>query len=111
MKATFSKIIFGLSWLIALLTVLATCLFVQVVVEQDPIGSLLFLAYVGLGLGGGCFLLSLIPSSIFFFRSRQKRDLWSLSLSGVSFLIILVETIVMYYLTFLKHYPVERSYF
>ena len=98
MKEALSKVIFGLSWTVAFLTFGATGVFIYFVLMRDPFGSLFFLACVAPSLGAFCLLLSLIPSGILFFRWRQRRDLRSLSLSSLSLLVLLGETIAMHYL-------------
>ena len=44
----------------------------------------------------GVLVLAVIPSGIRYFRTAERRDLTSLLLSGCSFVIVLVETVLVW---------------
>ena len=44
----------------------------------------------------GVLILVVIPSNILYFRTREPRDLTSLFLSGSAFMIVLVETVLVW---------------
>jgi hypothetical protein len=46
----------------------------------------------------GVLLLAVIPSRILYLRTRHRRDLMSLLLSGCSFVIVLVETVLVWFI-------------
>ena len=71
-KETASKIVFGLSWIIAGQSVGATGLFIYGVLKPDPFASLFFLSLVAPGLAVCCLFLSLISG--IFFCGDSRRD-------------------------------------
>jgi|ERR1051326_2149605 hypothetical protein len=103
MKGAFSKIIYGVSWLVAALTGLATVLFIAVVVVGYPMYYLVFLGFITPCLGWGCLLFSVIPSDLLFLATRQRRDMCSFRMSGISLLALLGEAAILYYLAFVRH--------
>ena len=96
MKTTFSKIVLIASCIVTLLTIAATCEWIYCAFGRisDADGrlnaglGLTALAYLVAPVLGGVSLGCMIASGIFFFRRRERLDLWSLCLSGGSFFCI-----------------------
>ena len=102
MKATFSKGVLAASGMVALLTIVAAWWWIhgllvppnadvdQEAYERGAMNLVAFLYLVAPALGG-ISLVCLILSGIFFFRQRQRRDLWSLCLSGGSLVALIAQ--------------------
>jgi len=95
MTESFSKFVYGVCCLAVALTVTATWFWIGIVREQDGLHGMAFAFGVVPFLGGGSLLCGVMPSSILFLRSRQRRDLWSLLMSSGSFLAIAGEMAVL----------------
>jgi len=92
MKDKISKFCHGISWLAVILTAMASLLWVAIIVTQDGWGALFYIVLITPCVGGGALLLGLIPSSILYVHSRQRRDLRSIWLSGASVVVVAAET-------------------
>ena len=92
MKESVSKFSHGVSWVAAVLTAIASILWVAIIVTQDGWGALFYMVIITPWVGGGALFLGLIPSSVLYARFRQRRDLRSIWLSGVSVLMVAAET-------------------
>lgn len=95
MPDTFSKLVHGLSWLAAVLTVFATALWVGIVAGGNYCWHAFIFMMMASQLGAGSLLLGALPGSILYFRTRGKRDFRSFLLAGCSFVILLTETILV----------------
>jgi hypothetical protein len=88
-----SKLVHYASWLSVILTSLATAWWVTIVADGNSVWAALgFTALIPMQLGGGTFLLGVVPSSILYLRNKQRRDRLSLLLAGGSVVTVLVET-------------------
>ena len=94
MREAISKFVHGLSWLTVVLTVIATGLWLGIVLTKDGLAGAVFLLFAPF-LGGGSLLLAVIPSGFLYFQKRQRRDWFSLWLSGCSFLSVAGEIIIL----------------
>lgn len=90
-----SKFIHGLSWLAAIIAVLATVYWVMIVADGNYCWSAFAFAMMAIPLGGGMLLFGVAPSVVLYLRKKQRRDLISLSLAGCSFFAVLVEAILL----------------
>lgn len=93
----YSKAVFALSWFAVVFALFATAWWVWYVFFVDynflfDVVFTLFTSPVNLGV----LFLALIPSSILYIRTRERRDLISLLLSGCSFVVVLVETVLVW---------------
>jgi hypothetical protein len=104
-KPTWSKVVFGMSCVIAALTLAATAWWIAMVVALHSVGldsdrqwagwgMIGFIYLVGPVLGGLALLFGVIPSAMVYARQRQQRDLWSLGLASASLLAVVLETAV-----------------
>ncbi len=75
------------------LAVLVALFWLSIVLDHDGRGSLGFRRVFTPVFGGGFCTLALTSAALYM-RERQRRDLWSLILSGISTLSVLAETIV-----------------
>src|SRR5258708_3543114 len=95
MGGMISKFCLWLSWLAVVPTVVATVLWIGIVADGNYCWAA-FAFSVCLGpLNVGILLLGVIPSSVRYYRTRERRDLTSLRLAGGSFGILLVEMIFL----------------
>ena len=107
MRVTASRIVFWISRIVGLLTLAATGWWIwfvfmpvrDVYAEHQTafLGAIAFVYIVAPALGG-ISSLAMIASGVFFFRKRERRDLWSLCLSGVSFFSLVAEVTVLLHL-------------
>jgi hypothetical protein len=91
----FSKILHYSSWVVVFLCVLATALWVAIVVDGNYCWSAFAFMMIGGNLIGFFLILLILPSALLYHRNRQKRDLWSLWLAGSSALLLLVEIVLV----------------
>ena len=92
-RDTVSKLVHYASWFSVILTVLATAWWAAIVADGNSVWAAFgFTLLIPLQLGGGTFLLAIVPSSILYLRNKQRRDLTSLQLAGGSFVTVLLET-------------------
>ncbi len=97
MRNRLSKAVFGLSWVALLVTAVFSLLWFSIVIDHDGRGGVTTRSVVGPWLGIGLLALAVIPSGLLFLEGRQRRDLWSLALSGLSFLGVLSEVVALYF--------------
>src|SRR6185369_15397742 len=92
-----SKLILVLSWVAAVFAALASAWWVWNVyfVEYNFLFDVAFTLLTA-PVNAGVLCLAVIPSSILYFRTGERRDLTTLLLSGISFVIVLVETILLW---------------
>jgi hypothetical protein len=91
-----SRFLFCLSWLGAVLTVVATAVCVVIISGGNDCWSVLaFTLGIALPLGCGLMLFGVIPSIILYLATRQRRDWISLVLTGSSLFILLFETMLI----------------
>ena len=97
MRFNLSKAIHVLSWVAMVFAAFATAWWVQYVffVDYNFLFDVIFTLFTS-PVNIGVFVLAVIPSSILYFRTRQRRDFVSLLLSGCSFVIVLVETVLVW---------------
>lgn len=91
MREVVSKFTYGISWLAVVLTVIATCLWLRIVLDDSGWGGFGFRIFVGPELGAFSLFLGVIPSGILVLQKRQRRDVTSLLMSGCSFLTVAGE--------------------
>jgi hypothetical protein len=96
MKETYSKIVFGLSCVGAVVTALFSLLWLSIVIDHDGRGAVASRS-VGPVLGSVLLVLVVIPSGLFFLSRRQRRDLWSLVISAISLLGVIGEVVALYF--------------
>jgi hypothetical protein len=94
MRNAISWFIHGLSWLAAVVALLAAGLCLGIVLTRDGAAGVVFLLIAPF-LGGGSLLLGVIPSGILYFQKRQRRDWLSLCLSGCSCLSMVGEWVIL----------------
>ena len=97
MKDTCSKVVFGLAWVGVAVTAVFSLLWLSIVMDHDGRGGVATRSVVGPALGGVLLALVVIPSGLLFLKWRQRRDLWSLVVSGMSFLGVLAEIAALYF--------------
>src|SRR5712671_4108935 len=100
MRNTVSKINHGLSWLIGILTLIATIYWFSIVLNRNPWFAIAFISLVVPWLAVGSVVLGLLPSVVLYVAMRQRRDLLSVRLSGCSCLALLSETVALYFIPF-----------
>jgi hypothetical protein len=88
-----SKLVHGASWLAAILAAVITAWCVQIVDGGNYCWDAFAFCMMASLFCGGTLLLGVIPSSVLWVKSRQRRDWISLLLAGCSFLIVLAEAI------------------
>ena len=89
-----SKFIHGLSWLTVVLAVIATAMWLGIVLTKDGVVGVVFL-FVAPFLSGGSLMLADIPSGVLYFQKKQRRDWSSLWLSGCSCLSVAGEMVIL----------------
>lgn len=98
-KRSSSGFFFWLSFTAAALTLFASAsLFNDLTRGSEGWGTMVFTHFIVPFLGGGTALFCVIPSTILYFRSRQRGDLVTLWISSASVGIILVEWILLFLL-------------
>ncbi len=97
MKITFSKFMFGLSCFGAAVVAIATVMWFGIVLHPHPGARNGFIFYIAPVVSASLLLLAVMPSGIFYFLWRQRRDLLSFWISGASFLAVLVETVALFF--------------
>ncbi len=97
MRNALSKTVFGLSWFAAVATVLFTLLWFSIVIDHDGRGAIATRSVVGPVWGVSVLVSALIPSAVFYALWRQRRDFWSLLLSGVSLLSVISEMAALFF--------------
>jgi hypothetical protein len=91
MKNLPSRIVFGLSCLSALITLLLIPGLVHAVrVDSEGWGSMIFRMLVAPMLGGATLLLAVLPSVIIYRRSSHRLDLASLVISSITLGLIIL---------------------
>jgi hypothetical protein len=95
MREVISKLAHCISWLAVVLTAIASFCWFSIVRNGDGWGGLAFVIIVAPWLGGASLLLGVIPSTVLYFQKRQRRDLFSLWMSGCSCLAVGGETAVL----------------
>lgn len=60
------------------------------------VGMIAFIWVVAPVLGGLALLFGVVPSGIVVWRRRQRRDRWSLYLSGASLLVLVIEVAAIF---------------
>ncbi len=68
-----------------------------VVIDHDGRGGVASRSVIGPALGSVLLALVVIPSGVLFLRGRQRRDLWSLTVSGISLAGVLAEIVTLYF--------------
>ncbi|HWI59838.1 MAG TPA: hypothetical protein VNZ22_21595 [Bacillota bacterium] len=97
MKTTLPRMVFGLAWVMVGVTLLHSLLWLSIVVDHDGRGGVALRSLFGPVLGLALLLLVVIPSGVFFLRWRQRRDWWSLVLSGACLLGTLGEMVALFF--------------
>ena len=93
----FSKLVAGLSWFAVVFATFATALWVWEVffVEYNFLFDFVF-TLVTAPVNIGVLAFVVIPSNKLYFRTKERRYLISLVLSGCSFVVVLVETVLVW---------------
>ncbi len=97
MTNTLSKVVFGIACVAVPVTALFSLLWFSIVVDHDGRSAVVTRSMVGPFLGGGLLVLAVVPGGWLFFRGRQRRDMWSFAVSGLSFLAVLGETVALFF--------------
>lgn len=95
MRETISGIVRAASWLAATVTVFATVWWVTIVADGNYCWSALGFTVLAIPPAGGMLLLGVIPSSVLYIQTRQRRDLTSLYLAGLSLAILIGEVVLI----------------
>ena len=90
-----SKFVHAASWLAAILTGLMTVLWILIVANGNDWAAVFGFDMLAIGLGVGILGLGVAPGVELYLRTKQRGDLRSLRLTGCSFVILLVEIILM----------------
>jgi len=77
------------------LAVLATAFWVMIVVDGNYCWDAFIFTMMTIAYCTGTLLFGVIPSSVLYYRERQRGDLISLLLTGFSFATILAEAILL----------------
>ena len=80
-----------------LVTIMFSLLWFSIVIDHDGRGGVVTRSVVGPFLGAALLGLVVISSGLRFSKERQHRDLWSLAMSGISFLGVLGEVVSLYF--------------
>ena len=93
----FTKVVLVLSWVSVAFAVLASTWWVWYVflVEYNFLFDVMFTLFTA-PVNVAILLLVLIPSSFRYFRTGQRSDMENLLLSGCSFVMVLVETVLLW---------------
>jgi len=93
----FSKVVFIFSCVAVIFAICASAWWVWYVffVEYNFLFDVMFTLFTA-PVNVGVLLAAVIPSSILYFRTKERRDLLSLLLSGCSFVSVLVETVLVW---------------
>ena len=95
MKNAVSTVVFMLSACAIVLSMLSIVRVIEIVELRSEWGVFWFWQFVLPYLGGGAFVLSGIPSVWLYARERTLRNLLSVTLSGISLIVIIGEAIVL----------------
>ena len=88
-----SKLLHCASWLDAVLAAVITVYWIGIVHDGNYCWAAFAFCMMASMFCGGTLLLGVIPSSVLWVKSKQRRDWISLLLTGCSFVIVLVEAI------------------
>jgi hypothetical protein len=91
-----STVVYALSWVAVVFAIVATVCWISIVADGNYCWSAFAFAMSATPVNLGVLLLGVIPSSILYFRTRQRSDLTTLLLAGCSFVIVLVETVSLW---------------
>lgn len=86
-----SKSLHYLSWIAAAICALATAEWVAIVADGNYCWAAFGFMMVGGNLSAALLFLVVLPSTILYFKRRQKRDFRTIWLGACSFLILFVE--------------------
>ncbi len=92
-----SKTVHYLSWVAIILCALATADGVATVAHGNNAWAALAFMMTGTFLSAGILCLVVLPSTVLYLKNRQKTDLQSLWLGGCSILVLLAETILIWW--------------
>ena len=96
MRNVISTIVHWVSWLAAILAVLATAEWVMIVADGNYCWSTFAFTMMAIPLGGGMLLLGVAPSAGLYLKNHRPRDLTSLKFAGCSLALILIEAAVLW---------------
>jgi len=91
-----SNVVRTLSWLAVVVAALLTALWIGIVADGNYVWTAFVFAMMAASVSIGVLLLALIPGSIVYFRTRQRKDLMSLVLGGCSFVLVIVEAVLLH---------------
>jgi branched-subunit amino acid transport protein len=90
-----SKIVLALSWLAVVVAALLTALWIGIVAKGNEVWAAFAFGMLAASAGIGVLLLALIPAGVVYFRTRQSKDLMIFALAGISFVVVLVEALLL----------------
>jgi hypothetical protein len=96
-RSVFSAIVLVLVCLAVALTLVASLGWFSIAVDHELRGGVMFRSEMGPLLSGVLLLLAVV-SGLFYLWRRRRRDLWSLVLSSAALLLVLGETIALFYI-------------
>jgi len=96
MRFNSSKVVYALSWVAVAFATFATACWLSIVADGNYVWSAFAFAMSATPVNLGVLLLGVIPGSILYFRTGQRRDLTTLLLAGCSFVIVLAESILLW---------------
>lgn len=96
MRFNRSMVVFAFSWVAFVFAVIATVCWVGIVVAGNYCWSAFAFTMTVTPVNVAILVLAVIPGSIFYFRTRQRKDLTTLWLTGCSCLFVLVETALLW---------------
>lgn len=92
------KFVHGVAWILVGITLWATGFWIRIARTQDGFAGLAFLLVTAPWLAGALVLLGLLPSGYLYYKTKSRLNLWSLGMTGGSFLALLVETGALFFI-------------
>lgn len=95
MRFTFSKVVCTLSWMASVVAALATAWWIAIVLDGNYVWATFAFTMMAGSVCVGVLLLAVLPATVLYFRAKQGRDAVSLLLAGCSFVVVLVEAVLL----------------
>ncbi len=95
MRGIVSAVLYWSSWLVPILTAVATSCWIYIVADGNYCWSAFAFTMVAVSLAGGTLVLGVVPCLVLYLKQKQGRDLQSLWLAAGSCVVFAVEAALL----------------